>query len=107
LLLLKRILKNWKNHIFSEEGHNQFEESEDEDDHDDEEEEPSITIIKKSPAAEPSAKGAICPKCKKVARIGAKFCAGCGTKLERSCISCGRQLKATSKFCPQCGTKAE
>ena len=60
-----------------------------------------------SPPPVQEATGAVCPKCGKVARVGAKFCSACGTKFDPVCANCGRQLKATSKFCPGCGTKVE
>ena len=64
-------------------------------------------VKKEAPAPVQEATGAVCPKCGKVARVGAKFCSSCGTKFDPVCANCGRQLKATSKFCPGCGTKVE
>ena len=64
-------------------------------------------VNKEAPPPVQEATGAVCPKCGKVARVGAKFCSACGTKFDPVCANCGRQLKATSKFCPGCGTKVE
>ena len=64
-------------------------------------------VKKEAPPPVQEATGAVCPKCGKVARVGAKFCSACGTKFAPVCANCGRQLKATSKFCPGCGTKVE
>ena len=63
----------------------------------------------------------ICPKCNKNNAETAKFCVGCGTKLEavvvpqpqqkdekqNSCSKCQKPLKQDAKFCPYCGTKVE
>ena len=44
---------------------------------------------------------------------GAKFCGGCGNKVEQktapsaTCSSCGRELKPGAKFCGGCGNKVE
>ena len=63
----------------------------------------------------------ICPKCNKKNQDSAKFCIGCGTKLEavwqapvqlqqpkeKVCRSCGNKLSPGVKFCTCCGTKVE
>lgn len=63
----------------------------------------------------------ICPKCNKKNQDSAKFCIGCGTKLEavwqapvqpqqpkeKVCRSCGSKLSPGVKFCTCCGTKVE
>lgn len=55
-----------------------------------------------------------CPKCGKELKPNAKFCGGCGTKLEsvaasavNKCPHCGKELKPNAKFCGGCGTKLE
>ena len=53
--------------------------------------------------------GTICPKCGAQVPSGAKFCPGCGEKVEAMtggfCPQCGKKLEPGTKFCPQCGTK--
>ena len=63
----------------------------------------------------------ICPKCNKSNNDSAKFCSGCGAKLEAVsqepvqqiekpatvCANCGKELKPGAKFCAFCGTKTE
>ena len=54
-----------------------------------------------------------CPKCGKELKDTAKFCGGCGTKLEAApapapeavCPSCGNALRPGAKFCGKCGAK--
>ena len=50
-----------------------------------------------------------CPKCGAEVPTGAKFCPGCGEKLnvQRFCSNCGQPLKEGDKFCANCGTKVE
>lgn len=53
-----------------------------------------------------------CPKCGKDLTPGAKFCGGCGTKIEApaagvKCPKCGKDLKPGAKFCGGCGMKIE
>lgn len=57
-----------------------------------------------------------CPKCGKELKAGAKFCGGCGTKIDAvaasadnavKCPKCGAPLKPGKKFCGACGTKIE
>ena len=53
-----------------------------------------------------------CPECGTELSEGAKFCSGCGRKVEEEksgykCAKCGRELKDNEKFCPDCGTKRE
>ena len=51
-----------------------------------------------------------CSSCGRELKPGAKFCGGCGTKIEVQqsaaavCPSCGRELKPGAKFCGGCGT---
>jgi class 3 adenylate cyclase/tetratricopeptide (TPR) repeat protein len=44
-----------------------------------------------------------CAKCQSENREGAKFCQGCGSKLELSCPSCGYPFKPGARFCDECG----
>ena len=62
-----------------------------------------------------------CKKCAMMLKDGAKFCPGCGTKVEEDapaapapdangteiCKNCGKEIKAGAKFCPFCGGKNE
>ncbi|MBO4633265.1 MAG: zinc ribbon domain-containing protein, partial [Lentisphaeria bacterium] len=50
-----------------------------------------------------------CPKCGRELKPGAKFCGGCGMKIEaqpasNACPKCGRELNPGAKFCGGCGT---
>ena len=56
------------------------------------------------------AQGRVCPNCSQVIPEGAKFCPGCGNKIEAApakkfCTNCGTQVEAGAKFCPNCGQK--
>ena len=44
-----------------------------------------------------------CPACQHENRGSARFCEGCGQRLEASCSSCGTELRAGAKFCDECG----
>ncbi len=44
-----------------------------------------------------------CPACGHFVRVGAKFCAHCGTPLPVSCPHCGRSLRPEARFCDGCG----
>ncbi len=44
-----------------------------------------------------------CPKCGYDNREEAKFCNGCGSKLELACPQCGSMNRPGSKFCDECG----
>ena len=48
-----------------------------------------------------------CPNCGAETRPGQRFCAECGTRLERACTNCGAALPAAARFCSECGTAAE
>lgn len=58
-----------------------------------------------------------CPKCGKELKDTARFCGGCGAKLEvavpeashqgNACQKCGNPLKPGAKFCVKCGAKQE
>ena len=45
-----------------------------------------------------------CVQCQHENREKAKFCEGCGNKLELRCPSCRTILRVNAKFCDNCGT---
>ena len=49
----------------------------------------------------------VCSNCGSSLSNDAKFCSGCGTKIERElkCSNCGALLAENAKFCMECGTK--
>jgi class 3 adenylate cyclase/tetratricopeptide (TPR) repeat protein len=44
-----------------------------------------------------------CPKCQFENRESARFCLGCGAKLELPCPSCAKTLPLSARFCDGCG----
>lgn len=50
---------------------------------------------------------AACPECNEPLAVNAKFCPGCGAKVQtaRHCAQCGVKLQPDAKFCTECGTK--
>jgi hypothetical protein len=48
-----------------------------------------------------------CPNCGAQVAAGAKFCAECGTKVQRKqfCPECGVEAAPGAKFCAECGTR--
>jgi len=48
--------------------------------------------------------GLICQDCSFANPAGARFCAGCGKKLERLCPGCGSPVDKAWRFCNSCGT---
>lgn len=45
-----------------------------------------------------------CPRCEAEEAIGAKYCGGCGRRMQRSsCQRCGAANPSASKFCHECG----
>ena len=46
-----------------------------------------------------------CPKCKLENSESAKFCLGCGARLEQDCPQCGRASPLSAKFCAECGLR--
>jgi len=48
-----------------------------------------------------------CPACAYENPMGARFCASCGSLLERACPSCGASLPADASFCTSCGARLE
>ncbi len=87
--------------------------------------EEKIKAIKEAPAAAPAATPeaapetanaslVICPACGKQNQPEARFCCGCGGKLEaveqpkpKTCPNCGTAAEEGMLFCAQCGTKIE
>ena len=49
----------------------------------------------------------ICGSCNRKNRTSSRFCAGCGSHLERQCPKCMKVLSATANYCDSCGTKIE
>jgi class 3 adenylate cyclase/tetratricopeptide (TPR) repeat protein len=46
----------------------------------------------------------LCPYCQHENRVGARFCAACGSSIASRCPSCGSQPQPGAAFCDQCGT---
>src|SRR5215470_14094672 len=44
-----------------------------------------------------------CPRCEQDNPTHARFCLGCGARLELACGSCGTELPGGARFCLQCG----
>jgi len=44
-----------------------------------------------------------CPQCRQDNPAGAKFCGGCGARLEAVCPACGHANLAGNRFCNECG----
>ena len=44
-----------------------------------------------------------CPKCQFENREDARFCLGCGAKLELPCPSCAKIVPLSARFCDGCG----
>jgi membrane protease subunit (stomatin/prohibitin family) len=47
-----------------------------------------------------------CASCHSRVQAGAKFCAECGTPMQKHCTNCNASLSASAKFCAECGTPA-
>jgi len=47
-----------------------------------------------------------CGNCHGQVQAGAKFCAECGTPMQKHCTNCNASLNAAAKFCAECGTPA-
>ena len=47
-----------------------------------------------------------CGNCHSRVQAGAKFCAECGTPMQKHCTNCNASLSASAKFCAECGTPA-
>jgi adenylate cyclase len=46
-----------------------------------------------------------CPQCQQENPAGARFCNGCGTRLEMACPACNHVNPSGSRFCNGCGDK--
>lgn len=44
-----------------------------------------------------------CPNCQALNVKDAKFCTGCGTKMQKECPHCHANVGLDTKFCPECG----
>jgi membrane protease subunit (stomatin/prohibitin family) len=53
-----------------------------------------------------SAATAECANCHSQVHAGAKFCAECGTPMQKHCTNCNASLSTSAKFCAECGTPA-
>ena len=49
----------------------------------------------------------ICGNCSHRNRTSARFCAACGTSLERQCPQCMKVVPATANYCDSCGARIE
>jgi adenylate cyclase len=49
----------------------------------------------------------LCPACGHENPPGARFCATCGSPLDRTCPTCGTSLAGDAAFCSSCGTKLD
>jgi len=58
--------------------------------------------VRKAPGLEEGA-GRRCAQCQQDNPPGAKFCSGCGARLEAVCPTCGRANAPGSRFCNECG----
>lgn len=83
--------------------------------------EEKIKALKEAPAATPAeapeaapatTTSIVCPACGKENQPEARFCCGCGGKLEapaqpkpQTCPNCGTAVEEGMLFCAQCGTK--
>jgi membrane protease subunit (stomatin/prohibitin family) len=47
-----------------------------------------------------------CGNCHNQVPASGKFCAECGTPMQKHCTNCNASLGATAKFCAECGTPA-
>jgi membrane protease subunit (stomatin/prohibitin family) len=47
-----------------------------------------------------------CANCHSPVATGAKFCAECGTPMQKHCTNCNASLAPGAKFCAECGTPA-
>jgi membrane protease subunit (stomatin/prohibitin family) len=59
-----------------------------------------------SSPSQPPAAMTECANCHSPVQVGAKFCAECGTPLQKHCTNCNASLSPTAKFCAECGTPA-
>ena len=45
----------------------------------------------------------VCPVCGHTNREGARFCEGCGARVDARCPACGNTVRSGSRFCDGCG----
>jgi len=65
------------------------------------------TQISQAPAADQHQAAMIeCGNCHSPVAAGAKFCAECGTPMQKHCTNCNASLAPSAKFCAECGTPA-
>jgi membrane protease subunit (stomatin/prohibitin family) len=68
---------------------------------------PPPTQISQPPAADQHQAATIeCANCHSPVAAGAKFCAECGTPVQKHCTNCNASLAPAAKFCAECGTPA-
>jgi membrane protease subunit (stomatin/prohibitin family) len=68
---------------------------------------PPPTQISQAPPADQHQAAMIeCGNCHSPVAAGAKFCAECGTPMQKHCTNCNASLAPTAKFCAECGTPA-
>jgi NADH pyrophosphatase NudC (nudix superfamily) len=66
-------------------------------------------------SSRPDQEGTICPSCQTPNEMDAKFCGGCGAKVEKAaevesgageaCVSCSERVSPDANYCHCCGTK--
>jgi serine/threonine protein kinase len=67
----------------------------------------ATTQTASQPIQEPAAElgAGECPKCHTKNEASRKFCQGCGSSLQLSCLSCDEQIPVCDNFCSECGGK--
>jgi membrane protease subunit (stomatin/prohibitin family) len=66
---------------------------------------PQQTPPQQAPAPAPAGTTE-CSNCHSQVQVGSKFCAECGTPMQKHCTNCSASLSPTAKFCAECGTPA-
>src|SRR5580700_1357994 len=67
---------------------------------------PQQQAPQQQPPAPAPAGTAECSNCHSQVQVGSKFCAECGTPMQKHCTNCNASLSPTAKFCAECGTPA-
>jgi membrane protease subunit (stomatin/prohibitin family) len=67
---------------------------------------PQAAAAPAAPEAAAPAATIECANCHSQVHAGAKFCAECGTPMQKHCTNCNAGLTAGAKFCAECGTPA-
>jgi membrane protease subunit (stomatin/prohibitin family) len=68
---------------------------------------PASAQVSPAPAQDQRPAAAVeCANCRSRVQAGAKFCAECGTPLQKHCTGCNASLTLGAKFCAECGTPA-